>query len=165
MRTHQWREPTEAERALARDWVATWNSTTGDAAVLPDGWRAAKDCDCGCPTFAVTPIMLKQPDASQGPLGVDGSATNQDGTSLAGLVAFWADDVLHLEVYSLEGPMPSLDQLAFTLDVDPRLAHRGEPPPTSTRRGSIAPRISTLARLTTRLVKLPTPSRQQKDHQ
>ena len=119
MSEHPWRDPSEAERALAADWIAAWNAVTGDTSSLPAGWRAAKDCACGCPTFAVTPVVLKQPECRTGPLPVHGSASTADGASLAGLVAFWADEILHIEVYSLVGPMPELEQLTFTLESHP----------------------------------------------
>ena len=50
---------------------------------------------------------------------VDGSASTADGASLAGLVAFWSDEVLHIEVCSWVGPMPELEQLVFTLEPNP----------------------------------------------
>ncbi len=116
MSTFAWREPTAAERDLAHRWIARWNAATGDSVALPDAWQAATSCDCGaCPSFAVSPAALSALERKQRPLSVEGEAVSANGER-AGLIAFWSDNVLDLEIFPYEDrPLTDLAALTVTL--------------------------------------------------
>jgi|GEM_PF-4160880 len=117
MRNLRWREPTQVERAIADDWVAAWNLATGDNATLPHDVKAASSCDCGkCPTFALHPVVLKEPDCHERALSVEGGARAADGSWVAGLIAFWDDDVLDIEVYPLADDVVRLEEVTVEID-------------------------------------------------
>ncbi len=112
MRKLTWREPTTAERSVADDWIAAWNLATGDEATLPDDLQAVSSCSCGtCPTFALGPVELRDPERQARPLRNEGGVRAADGSPLAGLIAFWDDSVLEIEVY------PSADDVVRLEDV------------------------------------------------
>ncbi len=117
MRELQWREPSPAERAVASDWIAAWNLATGDDASLPDDLQAADSCGCRtCPTFALRPVHLKSPNCHQRPLAVEGAAVAADGTAIAGLIAFWDDSELEIEIYPYAGAVVRLEEVSVTID-------------------------------------------------
>lgn len=117
MREVEWRDPTAAERAVAVDWIAAWNLATGDSAELSDDLQAAASCGCGtCPTFAVRPVALKEPDCHERPLAVEGGARAADGSPVAGLIAFWDDSELEIELYPLAGGIVRLEEVKVEID-------------------------------------------------
>lgn len=111
-----WRTPTDVERDLAQRWIAAWNEATGDSAALPEAFQAADSCTCGtCPSFAVGPVTLTAPERESRPLSIEGEATTASGDQ-AGLIAFWSEDVLDLELFPfLDRPITDLATLTVTL--------------------------------------------------
>lgn len=117
MRILQWREPTHAELAIANDWIAAWNLVTGDDAALPRDVQAASSCNCSkCPTFALRPVVLQNPDRQRRPLAVEGGASAADGSSVAGLIAFWDDAVLEIEIYPFADEAIRLENVTVEID-------------------------------------------------
>ncbi len=117
MRNLEWRPPTQAERAVADDWIAAWNLATGDDAVLPDDVQAAASCGCRtCPTFALRPVVLKEPECHERALAVEGGARAEDGSPVAGLIAFWDDSVLDIEVYPYADDVVRLEDVTAEID-------------------------------------------------
>ncbi|WP_291380173.1 hypothetical protein [Demequina sp.] len=123
MRKLAWREPTAAERSVADDWIAAWNLATGDDATLPDDPQAASSCNCGtCPTFALRPVELRDPERQERPLLAEGGVHAADGSTLAGLIAFWDDSVLEIEVYPFADDVVQLEDATVVIDA-PGAAH------------------------------------------
>ncbi len=117
MRNVEWRRPTKAERAVADEWIAAWNLATGDDATLADDVQATSSCDCStCPTFALRPVVLKEPECHERALVVEGGARATDGSWVAGLIAFWDDDILEIEVYPLAGDLVRLEDVTVEID-------------------------------------------------
>ncbi len=117
MRILQWREPTQAELAIANDWIAAWNLATGDDAALPREVQAASSCNCSnCPTFAVRPVVLQDPDCRRRPLAVEGGARAADGFPVAGLIAFWEASVLEIEVCPYADGVVRLEDVTVEID-------------------------------------------------
>ena len=117
MRKLTWREPTTAERSVADDWIAAWNLVTGADATLPNDLQAASSCSCGtCPTFALRPVELRDPERQERPLLVEGGVRAPDGSTLAGLIAFWDDSVLEIEVYPFADDVVRLEEVTVEID-------------------------------------------------